>query len=390
MKGKNLLILIVAAAALTTIAVFTSRDTSNQETHAVIGKQVFPELPINDISRIVIKKGSSSITLNRLEDKWICPNKYNYPVEFDKVKQTVLQLADLKIGQKMMVNDDQRSKMGMKGSEPDNTGTILELLGDGNDIKARLLIGETRQSVAQAGHSGFGGYPDGTFISPDLGSTVYLVKDAFYNVTAEAKGWLITELLDVSPSDIRRITIKNLDPKPLVFVSNEKGEITLEGLAENEECNTSTLSSIKSALSSLHLDDIADPALTDQQLGMDKAIIYEAETANGGIYSVKIGAAPEANASKYVRISVGLKPEEKKDVAENKTAVTDEEKKAAEEKENKARTEREELEKQIKALNDKVSKWTYMIALYKTDNMACTRENVVILKKGKDEDKASE
>lgn len=389
MKGKNLIVLVAVASALAAVAVYTSKGNRHQPP-AVIGKTVFKDLPVNDVEKIIISKAKDSVTISKLNDTWVCNSKYNYPVKFDRIKESLIKLADIKIGQTVPVNDNQRAEIKMIKPDADNSGTLIELFNKDARSLASLLIGESRQGGAQPEMGFGGGYPDGQFVSSDLGKTVYLISDSLNHITEQPRGWLETELLNVPAEDITRISIGTKSSKPLVFSKDDKGELTMEGLSQKEECDSSKLSSLKSALSYLNFDDVADPSLNDKQLGMDDPITYQAETKKGALYTVMIGKSPEQNASKFVRINVALKemaPEVQEKTKATSTEMTEEEKKAADEKKKKTQDERKALEEEVLSLNAKLSNWTYMVAIYKTDNMVCAREEIVKAKSDKDDKK---
>ena len=98
MKGKNLLILIVVAAVLVGLAVSSSRKQSRPVSN-LIGTKLFSELPVNDVERIVVKSGSSTVEVVRAESEWVLPSRYGYPANFSKIRDALLKLADMKIGQ---------------------------------------------------------------------------------------------------------------------------------------------------------------------------------------------------------------------------------------------------------------------------------------------------
>lgn len=386
MKGKNLAILVTAAVVLVFAAVHTSRNT-DREPPRNTGKLMFPGLPINDISKIVISNGDSSLTLSKSEGKWACPDKYDFPVKFDRIIDTVRKIADLKIGQVLNVDKKQCAAIGLTPPGTASNGTLLEMY-DADDTKlVSLLLGETRTGGGDAGRN-FRGYPDGRFASGDMGKTACLIDENFMHITPDSKGWLKTELFHLVSPAIEKITVKGTENRPIVLEKKEDGkEFVWKDLKDDEACDAATVESLKTALDYLYFDDIADPALTDEEMGLDNPVVYSVETSRGEVYTVEIGKPPKANASKYVRLSAELMEQKPEPEADTDQELTEEEKKEAKEQKLNDEKQRKLLEEKIADMNKIFSKWTFTLAMYKTDNMTCTRDQLVSTRQPENDEK---
>lgn len=376
MKGKNLLILVVVAIVLAGLAVVSSRSRSTALPD-VIGKRVLPDLPVNDVEKMVVSAPGGTITLAKENDAWITPSKFNYPAEFQKIKDVLLQLSEMKIGQVMRLTAGQKAAMGMgapASGAPANAGTVLELFGAKDRKLATVLLGASRQRKAPAnsGFEGMGGYADGRYLSPDGGKTVYLVTDSLEDVSTKAKDWLDTELLNVNGSDISEITVTVPGKPDLRLVRKDPTKLDVDGMAADEEADGSKLYGIESALSYLRFSDVADPALTDAQTGMDKPTVFKLTTHKGQVYTATIGSVATNSMERYVRLDVALKP-----AATNQPAATEAGNTNAVAAAAKVAEERKKLDEEMQALNGKVGTWTYLIESYKTDAMLTTRESLL-------------
>jgi hypothetical protein len=138
-------------------------------------------------------------------------------------------------------------------------------------------------------------------------------------------------------------------------------------------------------LAYLKFDDVADPALSPGAMGLDKPAIFEATTQKGEIYTLKIGGMAPSGDGRYVRIEVAMT---ETNAAEPKAEVKkDENGKPAQAVVTDNSAERQETEKKVKALQDKLGKWTYIVASYKTGAMLTPRSELV---KKKEEPKKEE
>ena len=394
MKPKNLIILVAVAAVLAGVAFWTQRGKGTV-TPDVLGKDVLPELPVNDVAKIVVETRDATTTVARVEGTWVASSKYNYPAAFDKVRGALMKLSELKVGQLARLNDEQRSKLKINPPAGDNGGTLLSLYDGSGKSLASLLMGETHERKSQGGPQQFGGFPDGRFVSTDNGKTVYLVDETLSEVSSTTKDWLETDLLNVTGNDVMEVSVTGPDRAPVKLQRPEKGKtMELEGLAENEELQTSKIYGIESAISYLRLSDVASPELTDEQLGLDKAAVFQATTVKGEIYTVKLGGTPEASGDRYIRIACALKPADPEPERTVPEGETEEEKKAAEEKAKeeaqKSAADRKELEDKVKELNDKLGKWTFVVESYKADSMLTKRADLVEEKKKEEEEEEKE
>jgi hypothetical protein len=381
MKGKNLVVILVVAAALIVLAVLTSREKPTQAA-SVVGRKVFPDLAINDVERLVAVSAGATVTVAKAESGWVLPGKFGYPADFKKVRDAILKLQDLKIGQLARLNDAMRAKLKMKPVGDKDGGTRLDLLGKQGRAIASLLIGATheRASEESAGPTRYGGYPDGRYISPDAGATVYLVTDTLNELVGEPKEWLDTEIVSVNAADIREIAVTGEGRAELRLTKKDgDSKFELANVPEGKELDTSKTYSIESALSYLRFNEIADPASTNTAAGMAKPVTFQAETKKGEIYTARIGQSPAGGSDRYLRMEVGLKPAppaaDKKD--DEAAKMQDEERKKQDEERKKQEKERRELEEKVAALNKKFQGWTYLISSYSAESLTKTHDSLL-------------
>jgi len=375
MKAKNLIILLIVAVVLGGVAVLTQRP--EEEPSDMIGQLVLADLPLNDIAAIAIRTAEGSSRLAKAADVWVSESDFNYPADFNRIKAAMLKIAELKVGQ--VVDAEAGDKAAMKMVSPVDSpdgGTLVEMLDASGKAIASLLVGESRKRSDDT-QGRFGGYPDGQFVSPDNGETVYLVKDNLHEFN-RATDWLNKELVSVPGTDIAGVTIDGPGRDSLELAIPEGGtDLALTGLGNKEEMNSSQVNSIKSALSYLRFESVADPALTDEALGLDKSDTFVATTTKGEIYTVQIGSEAPDSENRYARISVALEPAAPEAEIATDAEQTDEEKQAAEAEKARKAEERAQLEQKAADLNAALGPWTYVTASYKTDTMRSTRDKVV-------------
>lgn len=368
MKGKNLLVLIVLAVVLAIVAVKTS-DNGSKSSPNVIGKPVFPDLVADDVEKIVITSAEGTTTVARVNDIWSVPDRFNYPADFNKLKDYILKFTDMKIGQIMKLDEKQKAAMKLTPA----TGTRVDLVGKNNATITSILIGEARMRKPAGEMAEYGGYPDGQYISPDNGKNIYLVSAALSELPLNAKNWLDPDLLNVMSSDIKEISITGPDRKDTKLIRKKDNTgFELDGISTNEVTVDSKMYSLESALSYMKLDEVADPSLNSEATGLDKPTVFKATTHKGEFFTVKLGKKKDGTDYRFCKFETALIPAEKQPDAKDEN-----EKKKMEE----AAKARKELEDKIKGINDKLSKWTYLISAQKADTMTPARDTLFEKKK---------
>jgi len=380
MKGKNLVVLLVAAVILGLLAFVTSRQQQTAPPE-LLGKKIFPELNANDIARVVVTDGTGSVTVERGEKEWRCTSLHGYPANFTKLKNLLLVLEELKIGQTVALTDAEREQLQMVApNAPAATaaGTLVELADSNGRVVASLLVGASHERPASGPDGGRGGYPDGKYISTDGGKTVYLVADMLTDVSRKDLDWIDADLLNVPSADVKQVTIVPTNG-PTLTLSRESGNLLLPDLADTEEMDASKLYGVDGAFNYLRINGVADPALTDAELGMTTPSLFTMETKDGRLYTAHIGATPSDSDNRYMRFDVALKP------APPKTEEGEQDK-ASEDKE--AADARAQKEQEVADLNAKLKDWTFLISSYKAEGM--TRQRADLVKEKENEKEKSD
>ncbi|MBN2302539.1 MAG: DUF4340 domain-containing protein [Lentisphaerae bacterium] len=383
MNGKNFAILCAAAGILILAAIFMS-DSGKIQPSEDIGNEIFPALPINDITKLVIRSQDDTMEIVKQDNGWIVPEKYGYPADFSKVRTALITLSGLKVGQILTLDDVQKRhlKIAPPQTMTDNTlqeqtaGSLLELYRSDEKI-ASLLVGDTHKRHASGQAAMFGSYPDGQYVSPDNGQTVYLVGETLDSIIADPNDWLDSDLVNVPSADIVSATIKAPDTKPISLSRAKNGNLEVDNLPRKKTTDEAKARSVAGALSYLRFKDIADPSLPDSVTGMNHPTIFSVTTKKGEIYTVSVGGKQEGSDSRYVRIRAAFDSTAQPTKQEPETTANENQDASDPEK---------DLKPKIEALDKKLRAWTYIIESHLTGPMMYT-ENDLIKKEEKKKDK---
>jgi hypothetical protein len=214
------------------------------------------------------------------------------------------------------------------------------------------------------------------------------------------------EIANVSSYDVADITVTDSDGKSLTLARPDgSGDLTVGDLGENEEMETSKANGLANVLSYLRFDDVADPALSDSDLGFDKPVLVALKTKKNKVFTLKLGSGPEGSEDRYARLSANYTPppepekpavseteetggeETGEEVDKDEGGKDEEAGKKAEEEAKKKKEEQDKLAKEVEEFNEKVGPWTYVVSSYKVDDVTTDRDYFVKEKEKPEEDK---
>ena len=342
MTNKNLVILAAAAAVLGGAAYFCNSGRKIKSSN-LNGK---PVLPVFDVSEVAKVDVGGKVVLAASDSGWTLESLYGYPADVTKIRENLLKLKDLTVGQTAR---GRKIEGGTKVDLKDAKGSVL----------ASVTLGEQHMSKprGQAAQFGGGGYPDGRYVK--FGDGVVLVKDALEAFDGDPKKWCEGRICSVPSADVKAVSYTK-DGKT-VKLERKDSTWSLEGLGEKEELDTSKTYSLDSALSYLDFNNVADPKKPEADFGFATGSVYKVSLKNGQSYTAKIGNA--SGADRYFKVSAAFAP-----VGTNAT-------------------ENATLEKAVKDFNANAGKWTYLISSYSADSMSKSRKDLV---KAKEEPKKDE
>ena len=193
-----------------------------------------------------------------------------------------------------------------------------------------------------------------------MDSTSKLRMAAYIVPNAGASGgkretWLDTDLINVPMQS--RLTIRGRTGIRRAFAPCAGG--TRAGRSED---GATKAPSTRWPADCLSLFDALPTALTDAQTGMNEPIILQALTRDGKFYTLKMGATVPNSGDRYLRVSAAYEPPANDSTpAAAGTDKKDESNPAVD----------------MKALNQKLAPWTFIVKSYRAEPLLKTAENLV-------------
>jgi len=278
MKTRNLAGLAVVAAVVVIGAIVAVEQREPERSDRLVQKTLFPDLMdrVNEVAEITVTHAGESYVIAPVDGVWALPGKGGYPVRYEKVKQTVLALAEAETVEAKTDDPARFAALGLGDPDSaDSESTLIELAdADGNAVAA-IVLGDSREGVA-----GF------RYVRrPDENQT-WLAR-----LETDAGGtpldWIERTVIEIGRDRIARVRITHPDGETVTIERTEgegPGGFDLVELPEGRELRTPyALGAIVSALMTVRIDDVAPVDSID--FGTDPTIARY-ETADGLVVTV--------------------------------------------------------------------------------------------------------
>lgn len=394
MKSNTFIILLVVCALLGGIAYFMTQSQPSSKVQSRMGEKVIRNLSLADIKKVTITGPENAVILKESADKWVVENRYNYPADFSKITEIVEKLAEMKIGRSFKASEDTLKRLslyppddGQIGAE--EKGDRIVLSGKDNHPLAGVIIGKARESETGSG---------GHYVKPIDEETIYLIDKDFKFTETEPEKWLEKQVLDVKAADVEKVVCFDMKENKVVYTLErpEKGkDPELVDMPEDKKLKKYKTNSLIGALSGFRIEDIADPELSPDEIGVDEKRL-EFHLFDGMVYYLYPGKAiPDDDERFYMKAEVAYiapelpdlpdsdetadsaEPAEKPQIVDDdqtaETASSAESEKTPEEDpaalRQKQKEEQEKLEKEANVLNEKLTPWVYVISKWKRDSL---------------------
>src|SRR5439155_26201279 len=129
---------------------------------------------------IRITEPKATLTLQRQEDGWVVAERRGFPADLAKVRDFVLKLIELKVGQSEPIGEKDRARLNL-----DASGTQVELGGADGKALAKLAVG--RKYFKREVENPDEAPADGRFVSlPNEEGTVYIIADPLAQASARS------------------------------------------------------------------------------------------------------------------------------------------------------------------------------------------------------------
>lgn len=231
MNSKTIGLLGVIAAVIIIAAIMIGRrDQPAPAPFAQTKGRLFPVLSenVNNVTKVLIQDGDSSVTLTRGEKHWGLDSKFNYPVQFEQVRKTLVDIANMEKVEAKTSNPANYERLQVHDPRPGETLSRRITMWDASGKElASVIIGKSEFGAGEQPHQ---------YVRPSGQKESWLVKGNI-SVNTDSRSWLETDVANLPNTEPRLVRIEHVDGEAVVGTRPSKDirEWKLESLPEGME-----------------------------------------------------------------------------------------------------------------------------------------------------------
>jgi hypothetical protein len=383
MKQKQLVILLILVVALGAVGYYLRQQEGfSKGGSPALGKKLFGELPINDVTQISIKHGTDELTLAKKDNLWRVRERNEYPANFADISDFLIKAKDIKIAQLETVGPSHLDRFGLAPGQGSNAPTIVDLRDKDAKLVKSFSLGKKHMKKSDRpspfGDMGEEGFPDGRYVKLNDSDSVALVSEPFSSIEPKPENWVNKDFFKVEKIRSIATTFPAQTNSWKVTRDTESGEWKLADAKKDEKLDSGKTSGLGNALSSPNFSDVVVNA-KPEQIGMDKPTTVTIDTFDNFTYTLKVGEKTNDNYSLMLTVAA--------QIARERTPAKDEK------KEDKEKLDKEFRDKQ-KKLEDKLAqekgyeKWIYLVSSWSLEPVMKERSGLLADKKDEKKDEA--
>ena len=291
MSARALAVLVTLLVILGGTALVYQRQqaTLRPQNADVLGKPLLQDLRAADVAAIKISEPKSALTVQRKDEGWVIAERDGFPADLARVRDFVIKMLELKIGQSAPLGDPDRARLNL-----DDSGTRVEFDAlDGKPL-AVLIVGKKyfKREVDNPDKAA----ADGRFVAlPKEGGTAYIVSDPLAQASTKSADWIDRSSFQVEKVKTLEVRFPD-DGGWQIERAADNPDWKLAGAKPGEKLDIGKANAASYSLSLLELADVAPKDVKDT--GLDKPALINATTLDGLAYEIRVGKA--AGDSYYV------------------------------------------------------------------------------------------
>ena len=381
MKGKALGILAAITIIVIGIAVFLNQETTKPLSQG--SGLVFPELlsRINEVTELTIESTGETVTLVRQEDSWGVKEKDLYPAALDKVKSSLIGIAELRFREPKTDNPDLYEKLGLQDlTAQGSRATLVTIRTNQNQEAAKLLIGDQRPARGNPSLSEI-------YVRKPDDPQTWLVTGKL-PLERTVTEWLEHDILALEGGRVQRVQVIHPGGESLTVEKPSPDALDFQiadmpaGYKAESQFN---VNNVVTSLTGLTLDDVKKKEALES--GVKPGVKAVLETFDGLQVNVETFTQGE---TVYGKVTAEFKPSlvykvEKPERQENSDQPGQGEKSEAPNSESSQPDDTPELnlkspekvKEEVATLNSKLGGWVYELPKFKVENFSKKKEDLI-------------
>lgn len=212
---------------------------------------------VNDVAEISLTGSGKSTVLKRDGSGWVLASRANFPVDFAKVRDGVLSLAELAISEPKTQDPAKYDFLGVAepSDKPDSTSRKVVLKDAAGAELANIIVGASAAGMSTPGMTS-------VYVRKSAEKQAYLAKgrlDPRSSLDVDPMSWVKRDVIAVDNQRIKSVSVTSASGPTLTVAkgSMEATEFNVQGVPSGRELKTPTAASpLATALSIVTFDDV--------------------------------------------------------------------------------------------------------------------------------------
>jgi Domain of unknown function (DUF4340) len=274
MTPRAVLALAVVTLITTGAAIYVTWQQPAARPVQIGDEAAFPALRERPeaVAKVIITTPEGAITLARgPDDRWVTPDRHNYPIAADKLRQLILQLADMRLIEAKTSQPDRYARLEVEDVGADAKSRLVRLEDADGTVLAEAILGKRHQRLT-------GTEPSGIYLRRPDEAQSWLASGGV-DLDQGVADWLEQEIVALEGARIQRIEVSPPAGEAYAVVRDTpEAALRLDGLAEGEVLKQdANLNQLAGALATVRLEDVkpvAEVAWPEEQHTV-KAVTFD-------------------------------------------------------------------------------------------------------------------
>lgn len=227
MGNRNLAFIAVTVVAVVAAVVISQQRAPQTSKETSL---LFPDLAakVNEVSELQVRDALSELTVRRVSGTWRVAEGDDYPALVDKVKQTVVGAADLRVVAEKTQNPDLHKRLGVE--DPEGKGAeshLLTLKSDGEEL-ASFIRGKARRSQSPSRSPGF--------YARLPGQPQALLVEGGVEISTDVAEWIERDIVDIEGVEVSDIRLSHREgPEVILKRETPEDDLVVQNIPEGKE-----------------------------------------------------------------------------------------------------------------------------------------------------------
>ncbi len=176
------------------------------------GTLAFPDVAakLGIIAKLELRKNDATLVVVRDGDRWLLPEKGNYPVRSERVRETLVGLTELRLVEPRTSDRTQLAVLGL--DDPTNAGStavLLRALDAAGAVVVELIVGRRRVRTQ-------GNLPESVYVRRPGEAQAWLAEGRLA-LDTDPQLWVDRDIGNISAERLRRVVVNRVTEGVLVL-----------------------------------------------------------------------------------------------------------------------------------------------------------------------------